>query len=62
MCFYRMDFVYDLFAHMSLDEEGGASGPRTFRMERRGPAKKKATVSSQFKVPFLKGTIIIKSL
>ena len=45
-----MDFVYDLFAHMSLDEEGGASGPRTFRMERRGPAKKKATVSSQFKV------------
>ena len=46
----RSDFVYDLFAHMSLDEEGGASGPRTFRMERRGPAKKKATVSSQFKV------------
>jgi myosin X len=46
----KSDFVYDLFAHMTLDEEGGASGGRAFKMDRRGGgAKKKATVSSQFK-------------
>lgn len=49
--FCRNDFVYDLFAHMNLEEEGGgAGGGRAFKMERRGGAKKKATVSSQFKV------------
>lgn len=43
--------MYDLFAHMTLDEQGGAAGGRAFKMDRRGGgAKKKATVSSQFKV------------
>ena len=50
LTFSRSDYVYDLFAHMTLDEEGGASGGRAFKMDRRAGAKKKATVSSQFKV------------
>lgn len=46
----RSDFVYDLFAHMTLDEDT-SSGGRAFKMDRRGGgAKKKATVSTQFKV------------
>ena len=50
---YRYDFVYDLFGHMTLEEEGGgSSGARTFRMERRAAGKKKATVSTQFKVSY----------
>ena len=42
--------MYDLFAHMTLDEDT-SSGGRAFKMDRRGGgAKKKATVSTQFKV------------
>ena len=36
---------------MKLDEQAGAGGGRAFKMDRRGGGpKKKATVSSQFKV------------
>ena len=47
-----MDFVYDLFAHMNVEDEGDGGGGRAFRMDRQGRrGKKKQTVSSQFKVP-----------
>ncbi len=49
----RTDFVYDLFAHMTLEEESGGAGGRAFKMERRQGPKKKATVSSQFKVQYI---------
>ena len=47
---FRMDFVYDLFAHMNVEEQadGGGGAFRMDRKARRG--KKKTTVSSQFKV------------
>ena len=42
--------MYDLFEHMSVSESGG--GRKTNMMGKRGgkPSRKKATVSSQFKV------------
>jgi len=41
--------VYDLFEHMNLSDSGGGKRPA---MGKRGgkPSRKKATVSSQFKV------------
>ena len=49
MC--RSDFVYDLFEHMSVSDQGGG-GKRPTMMGKRGgkPSRKKKTVSSQFKV------------
>ena len=45
---YRSDFIYDLFEHMSLSTDQGQSTGFS-RAQKKG-AKKKATVSSQFKV------------
>ena len=47
--FFRSDFVYDLFEHMSASDAGGR---KTTMVGKRGgkPSRKKATVSSQFKV------------
>ena len=45
---YRSDFIYDLFEHMSLSTDQGQSTGFS-RTQKKG-AKKKATVSSQFKV------------
>jgi len=54
MYFCRSDFVYDLFEHMSTTEPGAGGGGRPSRptMIRKAgkPSRKKATVSSQFKV------------
>ena len=49
---YRSDFVYDLFEHMSVSSHGGGGGIAHRSVMRRGgkPSRKKATVSSQFKV------------
>ena len=55
---YRSDFVYDLFEHLSPGEHGGGGGKggkgmgRKPTMIKRGgrSSRKKATVSSQFKV------------
>ena len=48
---FRSDFVYDLFEHMSVSDQGGG-GKRPTMMGKRGgkPSRKKMTVSSQFKV------------
>jgi hypothetical protein len=47
----RSDFVYDLFEHMSVSESGGGRKTTTMVGKRGGkPSRKKATVSSQFKV------------
>ena len=48
---FRSDFVYDLFEHMSVSDQGGG-GKRPTMMGKRGgkPSRKKTTVSSQFKV------------
>lgn len=45
---YRSDFIYDLFEHMSLSTDQGQNTGFS-RAQKKG-AKKKATVSSQFKV------------
>ena len=51
---FRSDFVYDLFEHMSVSDQGGG-GKRPTMMGKRGgkPSRKKTTVSSQFKVSTL---------
>ena len=50
---YRSDYVYDLFDHMQLKEQSGVGGAgglgRRMSMKKKAGAKKKATVSSQFK-------------
>ena len=56
---HRSDFVYDLFDHMSIEEDGGGGGGaivgrKPTALGKRGGKRKKATVSSQFKVRFCK--------
>ncbi len=53
--FYRSDFVYDIFEHMNIEESGGGGGGgmigrKPTALGKRGGKRKKATVSSQFKV------------
>ena len=47
----RSDFIYDLFEHMSLSTDQAQSTGFS-RAQKKG-AKKKATVSSQFKVQYV---------
>ena len=53
--YLRSDFVYDLFEYMNVDggsSGGGIQSRRPTALGKRGgkPSRKKATVSSQFKV------------
>ena len=56
---FRSDFVYDLFEHMSVGDQGGGGGgglARRVTTKKLGgkPSRKKPTVSSQFKVHAMK--------
>lgn len=44
------DFVYDLFEYMHVSESGGGRKPTMMGKRGGKPSRKKATVSSQFKV------------
>ena len=50
VCVNSSDFVYDLFENMSVSESGGGRKPTMMGKRGGKPSRKKATVSSQFKV------------